>query len=449
MTANPAPHPRYHFAPAANWLSDPNGLVHDGRRWHLFYQYNPFGEDWGHMSWGHAVSPDLARWQERPVALAEDTRHMIFSGSAVVDPAGRAGFGKGALVAAYTGAVEGRAKHQSQCLAYSTDHGEHWTKFAGNPVLDRHMADFRDPNLIWHEPSGQWVMTVVLSAENRALLYGSGDLRQWTELSEVPTAGAPGHLWECPLLVELPVEGEAGTHWLFKVDVLSGAPGSGALYLTGQFDGTRFVPDGSGWQVADWGRDFYAAIAWHEPRDARGRPAWIGWLGNHAYQGRLPHQGWRGAMSLPRRLGLRRTGAGLRLVQQVEPACDALFAPPQPIRLAPAPRDLPAACHLRWTASAGLQRLAFEGQDGRRIGLTAEGRRITVTRHDPVTPGLDTVAQVERQGDGAIDLWLDHGSFELLTGDGATALTLQHRLGGNSLRVSADSELALDLRVLR
>ena len=64
--------PRYHFAPAANWLSDPNGLVHDGSRWHMFYQYNPHGEDWGHMAWGHAVSADLATWEELPPALLQD-----------------------------------------------------------------------------------------------------------------------------------------------------------------------------------------------------------------------------------------------------------------------------------------------------------------------------------------------------------------------------------------
>ena len=80
--------PHYHYAAAANWLSDPNGLVHHAGEWHLFYQYNPHGEEWGHMSWGHAVSPDLAQWEELPPALLEDDRYMIFSGSAVIDRAG-------------------------------------------------------------------------------------------------------------------------------------------------------------------------------------------------------------------------------------------------------------------------------------------------------------------------------------------------------------------------
>ena len=303
--------PSYHYAPAANWLSDPNGLVHADGEWHLFYQYNPHGDQWGHMAWGHAVSDDLAGWRELSPALIEDERHLIFSGSAVVDETGSAGFGVGAMVAIYTGAAR-CGTHQVQCLAASTDSGRTWEKFAGNPVLDRSSADFRDPNVFWHAGSARWIMVVAMSAENRALLFASSDLRDWRELSAIEADGCPGRVWECPLLIELPIEG-GGTRWLFKVDVLHDGPGSGALAVTGLFDGVRFVPDrgvagAADWQIVDHGRDFYAAIAWHAPRDAEGRPCWIGWMGNHLYQGQLPARGWRGAMSVPRRLGLRATG---------------------------------------------------------------------------------------------------------------------------------------------
>ena len=222
----PGEGPQYHYAPAANWLSDPNGLVHAGGRWHLFYQYNPHHDQWGHMAWGHAVSDDLMRWAERPPALLEDDEHLIFSGSAVVDGEGSAGFGPGALVAAYTGAARDSSR-QVQCLAASTDDRESWAKFAGNPVLDRGMADFRDPNIFRHRPRGRWIMVVALSQENRALVYASDDLRAWEELSAIGPFDCPGQLWGCPLLIELPIEGSDRTRWMFKVDVLSGAPDPG------------------------------------------------------------------------------------------------------------------------------------------------------------------------------------------------------------------------------
>lgn len=416
--------PRYHFAPAANWLSDPNGLVHHAGEWHLFYQYNPFGEDWGHMSWGHAVSPDLGEWEELQPALLEDERHAIFSGSAVIDHAGSAGLGRDAMVALYTGAVVNGPAHQSQCLAWSADHGRNWHKFDGNPVLDRQMEDFRDPNVFWHAASQRWIMVVVLSNEQRALLYGSTDLKAWEELSEIPTLGAAGEIWECPLLIELPVEGAGETRWLFKVDVLRGAPGSGALGLTGTFDGIRFTPDAGGWQVLDMGSDFYAAIAWHEPRDAAGRPVWIGWMGNHAYQGRLPQQGWRGAMSVPRRLSLVRSGSGYRLRQEQEPAA---------VRAVPAAAldaaTIPAAARLALPGGMDLT-LAIGDADGRLLVLERQGDRLAVTRRDPVSPFLDMVCRAQLDPACALTLWLDGGSVEVLDETGTLALTMQHRMAG-------------------
>ncbi len=417
--------PAYHFAPAANWLSDPNGLVHYGGEWHLFYQYNPFGEDWGHMSWGHAVSPDLANWTELPPALLEDERHAIFSGSAVIDHANSAGLGQDAMVALYTGAVVNGPAHQSQCLAWSTDNGRGWHKYAGNPVLDRQMEDFRDPNVFWHAPTQRWIMVVVLSNEQRALLYASADLKAWTELSEIPTLGAPGEIWECPLLIELPVERTDETRWLFKVDVLRGAPGSGALGLIGTFDGVRFTPDPDGWQVLDMGTDFYAAIAWHEPRDAAGRPAWIGWMGNHAYQGRLPHQGWRGAMSVPRRMSLVRVDGGHRLRQELEPAAV------QGIPLAALDAaTVPAATRLELPAGGDFT-LSLADSEGRLLMLERRGEQLALTRRDAVSPFLDAVCRTRLAQEHGLSVWLDYGSIELLDQTGTLALTMQHRMAGD------------------
>ena len=423
--------PQYHYAPAANWLSDPNGLVHHRGEWHLFYQYNPQGEDWGHMSWGHAVSPDLATWQELPVAIAEDAQDMIFSGSAVIDPAGSAGFGREAMVAIYTAAAAHGPAHQTQALAFSTDLGRSWTKFAGNPVIDLGLADFRDPNVFWHAATGRWIMVVVLSAENRALLYASHDLRHWDELSVIHGSGAPGRVWECPLLIELPVEGTAETRWLFKVDALHDGPGSGAIYQTGTFDGIRFHPDGPAlepvWQVADHGRDFYAAIAWHEPRDAAGRPVWIGWMGNHAYQGQLPRQGWRGAMSLPRRLSLVRSGQAYALRQEAEPAAIAGVA-----QVAADAAETGQAARIDLPGGLAFK-LTLADQDGRILVIERGPEGLFASRRDPRNPALDADTTVCLGAGQELTLWLDGGSIELLSKDGLAALTMQHRLAGERL----------------
>ncbi|MCX7282824.1 MAG: glycoside hydrolase family 32 protein [Novosphingobium sp.] len=432
--------PHYHYAPAANWLSDPNGLVWQDGEWHMFYQYNPFGEEWGHMSWGHAVSRDLAQWQELPVALAEEDETMIFSGSAVVDHAGSAGFGPGAMIAVYTGARTDRA-HQFQCIAASTDRGRTFRKFAGNPVLDRTMADFRDPSVFWHEATGQWIMVVVLSDENRALVYGSPDLKTWHELSEIARDGAPGHLWECPFLIELPVEGTDETRWLFKVDVLSGAPGSGSLYRVGHFDGTRFVAE-TEWQIADHGDEFYAAIGWTGPRDDMGRPVWIGWMGNHAVQKHLPQQSWRGAMSLPRRLSLRRDGTALKLVQAIEPACRALFGQAEAMMLSDGCRPLPRAAVLE-LPGRGAWQFTLEDDAGRTLHVALAAGELSVGRSDPVTPQLNRTSAMALRSDAPVEIWLDSGRIEIVAGGGADCLTLQHRCAGEAYGLRGEGNLTV------
>ncbi|MFI9004501.1 GH32 C-terminal domain-containing protein [Streptomyces sp. NPDC053541] len=243
--------PQFHFSPAKNWMNDPNGLVWFKGEYHLFYQYNPDGNTWGDMSWGHAVSTDLVHWRELPLALAHDDQEMVFSGSAVVDHDNTTGFGtreNPAMVAVYTSHFKNGGK-QAQSLAYSTDRGRTWTKYAGNPVLDIGSTEFRDPKVQWYAPTRSWLMTVSLSAEHKVRFYSSKDLKHWTHLSDFGPRNAVGGVWECPDLFPLPVDGDPGrVKWVLVVNLNPGgiAGGSGAQYFVGDFDGTRFTSDDDG-----------------------------------------------------------------------------------------------------------------------------------------------------------------------------------------------------------
>src|SRR5271165_1349461 len=188
--------PVFHFSPPKNWTNDPNGAVYYRGEYHLFYQHNPFGDTWGHMSWGHAVSSDLFHWQHLPVALSEENGVMIFSGSTVVDWHNRSGFCRGTgteagpcLVAIYTGHAD---KLQTQNIAYSNDKGRTWTKYSQNPVIDLHLSSFRDPKVLWHEGTHKWVMVTVLASQHKVRFFGSPDLKRWTALGDFGPAGASG-----------------------------------------------------------------------------------------------------------------------------------------------------------------------------------------------------------------------------------------------------------------
>ena len=321
--------PQFHYSAQANWLNDPNGLVWLDGEYHLFYQYNPFGDQWGHMSWGHAVSPDLVNWTELPVAIPEDGRTSIFSGSVVVDVHNRSGFGDGLtapLVAIYTGCLRRDAGGQAQELAYSTDRGRTWQQHAHNPVLDLGLRDFRDPKVFWHAPTARWVMAVVLPDERCALFYASQNLKDWQPLSRFDAPFESQGIWECPDLI--PLTTAEGEHvWLFKVDVFGGHPSgdTGARIFFGQFDGTHFTAepeDAPQW--ADYGADFYAALSWAHLPTEQPHPIWLAWLNCHRYAKHLPTSPWRGSMSVPRTLHARRGPAGWQLLQRPWPGLQAL-----------------------------------------------------------------------------------------------------------------------------
>jgi fructan beta-fructosidase len=316
--------PQFHLTPPKNWMNDPNGPVYYQGEYHIFYQFNPFGNEWGHMSWGHAVSPDLIHWRNLPVAIPEQNGVMIFSGSAVVDWNNSSGLCTGSglpdpscLVAIYTGY---NGKVQNQNLAYSHDHGRTWTKYSGNPILDLHRANFRDPKVFWYRPGRKWVMVVALSDQHQVRFYASEDLIHWAFMSDFGPAGATGGVWECPDLFELPVENRPGERrWVLSVNVNPGsiAGGSGDQYFVGEFDGSKFMNHNSSdltlW--ADYGKDFYASTSFSSMPPSDGRRVWLGWLDNWEYAARVPTSPWRGQQSIPRVLKLRRFPQGVRLVQ--------------------------------------------------------------------------------------------------------------------------------------
>ncbi|MDL2213475.1 GH32 C-terminal domain-containing protein [Bacteroides sp. OttesenSCG-928-N06] len=292
--------PQYHFSPPYGWMNDPNGMVYKDGEYHLFYQHNPYGSMWGNMHWGHATSKDLISWEHQPVALAPDGLGTIFSGCAVVDKDNTAGFGAGAIVAFYTSASE----RQTQSMAYSLDNGRSFTKFDRNPVVTSTIRDFRDPKVFWHSPTDKWIM--ILAASQEMQLYSSPDLKEWTyESSFGQDQGAHGGVWECPDLIELPVEGTNEKKWVLICNLNPGGPfgGSATQYFTGTFDGQKFTnesPATTKWM--DWGKDHYAAVTWSNAPD--NRTIAIAWMSNWQYANEVPTQQFRSANSVPRDLSL-------------------------------------------------------------------------------------------------------------------------------------------------
>jgi levanase/fructan beta-fructosidase len=456
--------PALHYAARNTWLNDPNGLIfHDGV-YHLYYQNNPFDNVWGNMSWGHATSTDLLTWTEHPVAIACDSHEDIFSGSIVHDRTNSSGFGTAAatpLVAIYTSAYKPGSPHsgvQAQSLAYSLDGGYSWTKHAGNPVLNRGSAEFRDPKVIRYDGEGgsYWVMVAVEAKDFQVVLYRSDDLKTWEPLSTFGPANATGGVWECPDLFQLAVDGDpADLKWVLTVNLNPGGPNSGSAgqYFIGDFDGTTFtsattVTDGlqdpdrlADYHWLDWGRDYYAAVSFSDAPD--NRRLMIAWMNNWEYANRIPTTPWRSPMSLVREVTLRTSDGRPRLVQQ--PAADwSPLSGRAPFRLAGTTlsdgvRVLPGAAgtvqriDVSFTAGDadefGLI-VRGDGAAGTRVGIRpADGTLFIDRRQSGATgfhesfPSLDTAPVDSVNGTYSLAIYVDRCSVEVFAQDGTVTMT--------------------------
>jgi fructan beta-fructosidase len=430
--------PQVHFSPREHWTNDPNGLVYFHGEYHLFFQYNPFGDVWGHMSWGHAVSTDLLHWRELPVAIPEKDGEMVFTGSVVADrsnSSGLCGVGTECLVAVYTGyRKDAKGTLQNQNLAYSRDAGRTWTRFEGNPVLDLHMSDFRDPSVFWDEKGKHWVMAVALPLEHKVRLYNSPNLKQWTQMSEFGPMGDVAGDWECPDLLRVPPEKKGGADlWVMKVGLNPGAPqgGSGEQYFLGNFDGTRFnisTESGAhGW--TNYGKDDYCAISFNHLRTGE-RPVLLGWMSNWQYAAKLPTSPWRGQMSVPRRLSYVRDAAGVALRQEpviatVRGARSAVLSAAEISH--EAPFEMVLHFDSKTQTAFGVKLYSAEGH-WTEVGFDPAMGVFYMDRRkagEAVAPGFParTTAPLHRERTYDLHLIVDRSSIEAFAQDGTIAMT--------------------------
>ena len=314
-----APRPQIHFTPTRNWMNDPNGLIFYKGLYHLFFQYNPEGDQWGNMSWGHATSKDLSRWEEQAVAIEYTPTHAVFSGSMVVDYFNTTGFGSvenSAMVAIFTEHQHDEAR-QVQSLAYSLDDGQRWKRYESNPILDLEMKNFRDPKVTWNRVNECWIMSVVKPHEETVCFYESDNLKEWRLLSEFSAQGSAAGIWECPDLFPLSVDGDsANKKWVLFISVNPGGVtgGSGTFYFIGDWNGKEFIPDSVEMRWLDYGRDNYAGVTFNDAPDDR--KIYLGWMNNWEYADKIPANPYRGAMTVPRELTLVTRGSEIHLLQK-------------------------------------------------------------------------------------------------------------------------------------
>jgi sucrose-6-phosphate hydrolase SacC (GH32 family) len=409
--------PLFHFTPERNWMNDPNGLIFYKGNYHLFFQHNPEGDQWGNMSWGHATSTDLINWQHLPVAIPYSATHGIFSGSAVVDYFNTSGFGSlanPAMVAIYTDHNH-EGTHQAQSLAYSVDEGLTWSKYEKNPVLDLSMKDFRDPKVSWNTTNEAWVMSVVKPQEFTVCFYQSHDLKNWTLLSEFSNINSTDGIWECPDLFPLPVDGDATKiKWILFISVNPGGltGGSGTHYFIGDWDGKEFTTDDRTTRWLDYGRDNYAGVTWNDAPN--NRRVYLGWMNNWEYAKDISAKPYRGTMTAPRELSLATIDNKVTLIQTPINEISSVAGAVQKFTITP---------------QSNKSGIRFTDAENRQIeiGYDSTAKIIYLDRTQMCSDGLvGDIQSAPLDNDNKpfeIDVILDHGSIEIFVAGRAISFT--------------------------
>lgn len=280
----------YHITPLVGWLNDPNGLVQFKDEYHVFYQYHPYGPEWGPMHWGHVKSKDLVHWEHLPIALAPDQADEkgCFSGSAVEY--------ENELRLYYTAHNDNNKMKEVQCVAKSQD-GIYFKKNENNPIIKNISGeaaeDFRDPKVWKHQDKWYMIIGTSKNQDGRAVLYQSQDGENWDFYSVVATGdGELGEIWECPDLFPI---GDSHILMISPINMKNGEN----FFLVGDFDYHSGEFKKNYLQVIDHGRDFYAGQTF---LDKKGRRILVGWM--HKWGESVPTQkdGWAGTLSIPREI---------------------------------------------------------------------------------------------------------------------------------------------------
>lgn len=300
---------RFHIQTVTGLLNDPNGFSCFNGKWHLFYQWFPYGAVHGFKHWYHVTSDDLYRWKNEGLALKPDVyadNSGCYTGSAYAT--------EDTLYLAYTGNCRdgsyNRIPYQLMC---TMDKDGAFTKneipvIIPEPGYTEHQ---RDPKLFRH--LGRYY--ILLGAQDiekkgKLLLYRSYDIESgWEFAGELKVRGCDsfGYMAECPDIEKI------GDQWVLifspqgiEADGYEFNNKYNSVYFTGKmdFEHLEFIPNGP-MKELDRGFDFYAPQCAFQ-RQFASKAVLAGWFGcsDYAYPP-TDEEGWSGLITLPRELSVQ------------------------------------------------------------------------------------------------------------------------------------------------
>lgn len=430
---------RFHFAPFKNWMNDPNGLCRFKGYYHLFYQYNPNGFQWGNMHWGHGVSKDLIHWKHLPIAaypqieLQDNAgfRGGAFSGSAVVV--------NDQLQLFYTRhfGKSDRSWHRQWQVTKASRDGIHFTQEEicvwGTP--EGVCYDFRDPKVECLD--GVWTMVLGGTVHHRpaVLRYTSEDLKNWEYQGVLLEEKNPLYgISECPDLFCLNGKYVLTAGFMYAHPQDAGKRRDTKYYI-GQMEQGRFVTESEG--IYDYGKDFYAVQSFQ----SEGRRIGIGW--NCGLEAVWEEGSSNGTASIPRELTLEEGTLKMLPVKEFQ----SLLGPEIRCEIRENTFELPVPREyfLRLRNRKGMQlSVLLAGREEKELRIRVEGTCIFICSGDKE----DTCIIEAREAVTELQILVDRSLIEVFANGGAYTCSRRYYISDNRGCIKgeiSDAEEGLDL----
>ncbi len=425
---------QYHIQTVTGLMNDPNGFCNFNGKWHLFYQWFPFGAVHGMKHWYHVESEDLLHWKNLGLAMEPDNwydNYGCYSGSALVE---------GDIVYfTYTGnnRDEKFKRNPYQLLAGMNKEGK-ILKYE-EPLITPHEGyteHQRDPKIFKRKEDDMYY--ILLGAQNmegrgRLLLYRSKAIHDgWELLGEVKIKGYEdfGYMAECPDIERI------GDKYLLLFSP-QGLESDGErfnnkfnnIYFIGDLDFStlEFTPDGK-MEELDCGFDFYAAQCASQ-KVYENTAVLEGWFGVSDYTyPPTDEEGWAGLQTMARELTIK---DGKLIQKPVYSAAslkkDLLFeAKKGNVITDRMHAEMPRACVMRIDnpkhESLCFNLFTWGRERGFEIAYDHDRCKLTIDRsmmhHIPNREfGLSRTITL-KNGLSALDVFVDHSTIEIFVNDG-------------------------------
>lgn len=295
-------YPTYHLAPKTGLFNDPNGLIFDGEKYHIFAQWFPYDAMHGMKHWEHFITRDFQTFEKGDLLIPDEMfeSHGCYSGGAIL--------WEDKIVAFYTGNTRrpsdnARVPHQN--IAIFDKAGKLLEKRCIiDQVPNGYTEHVRDPKP-YLTADGKIRFVLGAQRENltgTCLVYEMNDLndtpRLVAELAVKDFDNQHVFMWECPDLFQLggkdvfvwSPQGKLRESHQFQNNYH-------ATYALGKLNANVFEAEHI--EELDYGFDFYA------PQTVQNSDRiLLGWVGLPDLTYPTDKFNWHSTLTMPRKISL-------------------------------------------------------------------------------------------------------------------------------------------------